>query len=619
MKRHGFTNNVTTRSMSARLLLFALGAVSSTCALAQGSFQDLLKKQFQPPTAAAPATQSGQTEAGQTQSAAPTTAPGPGAPTTPAPAAGSELQMPANAAQLFHKKSATGAELAFVLQSLATAAHHRQSRSFFSVASPPNPAASPGFTQILMEGAYTKWIESKEASGPGKSYSDRSLDHFLDGMLQDKTGLQTNHVDLPKDGETMTPAQQERLLILGAMVIGARIANQTLHQAHENFTIISTQYEDLLDRRQKAAGLLADVMERRRQALAAKNELEARKLSAGLSDDDLKFLDSFGSSISVATFDDDVGLQNLALSYLRKTDPSAYADYDTKRKEFVSSSKAYLQTVGGVAAFGGFSALFIKQLVDMVHAKDYTGGLAALSLIRAFANEVEPLMKGSSDALYDGLVTAPKNAHRTYRLEHAGTLTDIDHASQVFQSLASTGDKQLFDDAVFRDSVPGFISHVYQCDAEDAGNLLDTAIPETQRLQFAQDYLDWHQQGAFSFGDALYDEAATPGGKRLAEPLLNRDQRKRGDAAAIGQIQSQTVAKDDSWSDIQLMRLIVANSEGTRAQMQLGSSIVRLVPSMTTIYAYESYTDVCIKTASQPPAHASSEQRTPHVRTKKPS
>ncbi len=576
------------------LAILASGLVAGGSAEAQPQLPDVLKNPFQrAPQNTAPA----QAPQGQTAtpSAATPSAATPGAPANDA------LQMPAGAAQLFHQGSASGEELAFVLQSLSLSAQQRRSRDFLLRASPVAPTASSGVMAHLADEAWAKLMSSYSDLGEGKSYSDRSLTHFLGGILDNKAGLQSHRVDLPKQGETMTAAQQERLLILGAMVIGARLADETLEQAHENFKLISTQYDGLLDRRQKAAALLAAVMDRRRQALAAKNELEARNLTGGLSDDDLKFIDSFGP-ITVEAFADDVGLQNLALSYLRKTDPASYADYETEQKKFVSSSKAYLQTVGGVAAFGGFSGLFVKQLLDMVHAKDYTGGLAALSLIRDFVKEARPLIKSSGDALYDGLVTAPKNAHRTYRIEHAATLTDIDHAPQVFQSLTGSGDKHWFDDALFRDNVPGFISRVYQCDPVHAGDLLDSTVPAAQRKQFAQDYLNWQADGAFSFADALYDETASPGTKRLAEPLLNRDQRKHADSVAIGQIQEQTVAKDEGWNDIQLMRLVLANSEGTRAQMQLGSSIVHLVPSMATIYAYESYTDVCIKTASQDPS-----------------
>jgi hypothetical protein len=512
-------------------------------------------------------------------------------------AAGDLPQMPANASQLFHQKSATGEELLFVLEALNNAARHRNSRNFLLRASPVTPNTSSGIMQSLAEQGWTTLMSSYSNLAENKSYSDKGLHHFLDTVLQNKEGLKSHRVDLPAQGETLTSTQQERLLILGAMVVGTRIANETLKQAHETFQIISTQYEQLLDHRQKAAALLAGVMDRRRQALAAKNELEARKISNGLSDDDLKFIDSFGSQVTVETFSQDVGLQNLALSYLRKTDPAGYADYVAQTKQFVSSSKAYLQTIGGVSAFGGFSALVVKQLLDMAHAKDYTGGMAALTLIRDFAKEAQPLIKNSGDALYDGLVTAPKNARRMYRIEHAGTLTDADHAPQVFQALASAGDKHYLDDAIFRDGTPGFVSHVYQCDAEHAGDLIDTAVPMAQRKQFAQSYLNWNMDGGFSFADALYDDSGSPSSKHLAEPLLNRDQRKRADAVAIGEIQVQTVTKDDSWNDIQLMRMILANSEGTRAQMQLGGSIVRLVPSMATIYAYESYTDTCIRTA----------------------
>jgi hypothetical protein len=582
-----------------RPMLVALATVAWGSAEAQVQLPDALKNAFH---RASP-------DAAPAQAAADTAA-APVAPVTDV------LQMPAGAAQLFHQKSASGEELAFVLQSLSMSAQQRKSRDFFLRASPIAPSTSSGMGGLLDQG-WAKLMSSYSDLGEERSYSDKSLNHFLTDILQNKAALQSHRVDLPQQGETMTKAQQERLLILGAMVIGARLANETLHQAHENFKIISTQYEGLLDRRQKAAALLAGVMDRRRQALAAKNELEARNLTNGLSDDDLKFIDSFGASITIDTFSQDVGLQNLALSYLRKSDPASYAEYQADQKKFVSSSKAYLQTVGGVGAFGGFSALFVKQLLDMVHAKDYTGGLAALHLIYDFAKEAKPLIKSSGDALYDGLVTAPKNAHRTYRIEHAGTMTDIDHAPQVFQSLISSGDKQLLDDALFRDNVPGFVSRVYQCDPQHAGDLIDSAVPSAQRKQFAQEYMNWQEDGAFSFADALYDETSSSGTKRLAEPLLNRDQRKRADSVAIGQIQGQTVAKDGSWSDIQLMRTILANSEGTRAQMQLGGSIVRLVPSMATIFAYESYTDVCIKTASQDSASHGSEHPAPKAKPKK--
>jgi hypothetical protein len=568
-------------------MMLTVGMIAGSAAEAQIQLPDLLKNPFQKPAQTPPPPTPPPAPTPQEQSATPSA---------------EVVPMPSSAAQLFHQKGASGTELAFVLQSMALSAEQRKSRDFLLRASPLMPSASSGVMAGIADRAFAAAIANYQDLAVGRSYSDRSLSLFFGGVIANEAGLQSQHVDLPQQGESMTAPQQKRLLILAAMVIGARIANETLQQAHENFKIIETQYDGLLDRRQKAAELLANVMDRRRQALAAKNELEARQVSNGLSADDLKFIDSFGPTINVETFANDVGLQNLALAYLRKTDPASYADYQAAQQQFVSSSKAYLQTVGGVSAFGGFSGLFFKQLLDMVRARDYTGGLAALPLIRDFAKEASPLIRNSGDALYDGLVTAPKNAHRTYRIEHADTLTDIDHAPDVFKALAASGDKQLFDDALFRDEVPGFISHVYQCDPAHAGDLLDTAVTADQRRQFARDYLSWQGDGAFSFADALYDETAATDGKHLAEPLLNRDQRKHADAVAIGQIQTQTVARDETWNDVQLMRLILANSEGTRAQMQLGSSIIRLVPSMATIYAYESYTDVCIKTASDDPA-----------------
>jgi hypothetical protein len=70
-----------------------------------------------------------------------------------------------------------------------------------------------------------------------------------------------------------------------------------------------------------------------------------------------------------------------------------------------------------------------------------------------------------------------------------------------------------------------------------------------------------------------------------------------GDVVAIGEIQKLTATEYTKWKTSALTRLILANSQGVYAQMQLGDTVVRLVPSMATIYAYESYADSCGQSA----------------------
>jgi hypothetical protein len=85
---------------------------------------------------------------------------------------------------------------------------------------------------------------------------------------------------------------------------------------------------------------------------------------------------------------------------------------------------------------------------------------------------------------------------------------------------------------------------------------------------------------------------------KLAEPLLSRDQRTRASSVPVGEVQRVTAENYSQWDDPQLMRLVLSNSEGSYAQMQVGGAVLRLIPSMATVYAYESYADGCRHAAS---------------------
>jgi hypothetical protein len=152
---------------------------------------------------------------------------------------------------------------------------------------------------------------------------------------------------------------------------------------------------------------------------------------------------------------------------------------------------------------------------------------------------------------------------------------------------------------LFRNETPGFIYHVYLCDPGEAGELIDQTLKEENRKAFAEQYLQMPDGAAFSFAAALNDGVQTPTAQKLAEPLLSKDQRTNGEVVAIGEVQRLTASSYTKWKTSALTRLILANSQGVYAQMQLGDTVVRLVPSMATIYAYESYADSCGQAAKR--------------------
>jgi hypothetical protein len=212
--------------------------------------------------------------------------------------------------------------------------------------------------------------------------------------------------------------------------------------------------------------------------------------------------------------------------------------------------------------------------------------------------ESGPLIQKSMETLYTGIVLEPKKAQMTYRIVRANQSSDIESAQGVFEALARDGEGARVGDALFRSGSPGFIFHVYECDPAEAGHLIDQTVSLLDRKRFAEGYLQMRNGNAFLFADALTDEGTGESPRPLAEPLLGKDQRTNAEVLQIGEVQRETVAAyQTKWTNSNLTRLILANSEGTYAQMQLGNDMVRLIPSMSTVYAYETYADSCAHAA----------------------
>lgn len=427
------------------------------------------------------------------------------------------------------------------------------------------------------------------------SYSVSAVNLLMKTLTGDADALRKETIELPKSAATMTLPQQRSVLTMAAMVIAARVTHKGLDAAQRDFKNIEADFDTLLDRRQKTAALMADVLDRRRKAKAAKQEAEVRHMEADLahwlSPADLAFIDSFGESRPLRDFSNDLGMQNVALQFLRHSDPKAYADFRAQTDGVVGRSRAYLRTMTGIAAFGGFTAVFTQDVVSTTRDKDLGETLAVMPFALQFAKEAGHLVKLSVQTLFTGVVLEPTRFSHNYRLARGTQMAELRHAKNVFDSINGSGEGRVLAEALFRNGAPGLIYRVYLCDPAEAGHMIDKALPGKDRRQFAESYLHASDPGGFLFANALSDETAGAG--KLAEPLLSRDQRARGSAVPIGEVQRLTAEKYSEWDDSQLMRLVVSNSEGSYAQMQLGGTLVRLIPSMATVYAYESYADSC--------------------------
>ena len=516
-----------------------------------------------------------------------------------------QLATQQQAQQLFLKGTVSGEDLKRELQAVKTAAANAKAQAALAA------VIGPASTQFAGQATHNFFTDLggkiKEFAGDLLhqtlgSYSDKVLNDFLATLTGDDSALRKESITLPSNSN-MTVSQQQSVLIMAALVVGARIAHHILDAAHKDFADLEGEYAALLSKRQEQAALMAGVLEKRRQAMAARDDSTVRQVDLDVgpwaSPDDLKFVDSFGSDTSLQQDDNDLGMQNLSMKFMEHRDPTGYAHYRAEEKGLIGRSRAYLRSTTGVAAFGAFSIVFMQQIVKTAQEKNMNQIMAVLPFAGDYLKEAVPLIKLSSDAVVTGLVTEPGSLKHHYRVVQGGKTVDLKDADAVFGALNRSKDAIHFSDALFRNESPGYIYRIYLCDPSAAGALIDHAVAPAIRKTFAEQYLKMPDGAGFSFADALNDDVRTPTGQKLAETLLSGDHRINPDAPPIGEVQRQTVSAYSKWNTTDLTRLILANSQGVYAQIQVGSSVIRLIPSMATLYAYDSYAESCNRAASR--------------------
>lgn len=423
-----------------------------------------------------------------------------------------------------------------------------------------------------------------------------ALDNHMKGMIDDPRMLAAETVTLPSP-KGMTQAQMQRAVNMAAMLVATRVTGKVLRKAKDDFASVEAEYSQLIERREKAAEVLFGVLV---PAAGQSPEL------AGLfSSDDLRYLRSV-RSMSVKDFSNDLGAQNLALRYLRKTDPTAWADYKGRSDGLLGSTRGYIRTAAGVTAFAALVASFGKETVAAFRSKDGGDILVAAPLIYAFASEALPVLKTSWDAGAAGIVELPMKATRRFRVVDGAASVDVSSASDVFKAMKQGKAEQEFKDALFRTGTDGLLYKVYRCDKSEAGRMLDVAVSGTEREKFAAKYVPGNI-AHFSFQNAFNAPADNLRERELADELLRLDHRQRSTTPAFGIVQRVAVEGAAKWNSDQLLRLILANREGAAAQatLQLGGVTVRPVPNMASVYAYESLVNQCSQQFAGDPVPAS--------------
>lgn len=537
---------------------------------------------------------------------------------SPSPAANVNLfkTSPANMrnkssmGDLFAKGTVNGKELITEMRAIRQIANStRTERAFSSLMGAIDSSAATMDTSRFDLGRLGESLGGALLKETRSSVSYAALDSFFDIMTGDPEALAKETIQLPSS-EGLDLAQQQRILNMAALVVGARVANKIADDADNTYGNLEKEYERLLKRREEIAAILADVVDKRRKAAAARDELAMREMTTELArylgKEDIEFIDSFGQDRPLKEFATDFGMQNVALEFLRRQSPKAYADYRATSDDLVGRTKAYVKTIGGVVAFGGLLSGFTNEIALTSKDKNARNILAMLPLGLDFVSAAAPLMAKNVKTSFTGITVASSSlldmfggGERLFRVVGAdGKIKDVRSSSSVFEALHDKGEDGRLQDALFQNGTSGLLYKIYVCDADATGRMLDKAVPDDLRDSFGKEFMRLPEGERFYFLNALTQEN-TPNRKKLVSDLLGSDQRKRSGTPLIGKVQLQVVGQYSKWSDSQLARMILANHYGpiSHAQMQVGNTLVRLIPTMTAVYEYETYADSCRATA----------------------
>ena len=522
-------------------------------------------------------------------------------------------------APLFAKGTVTGAELIGTLSALQQQMRQRKANRAAlalqaSVDSVSNNISNGKFdiSSALKDTALNAAITLfKQVAA---SAAAKALDDHMTSMLEDPEALARETITLPS-GNGMTADQARRTATMAALVVGARVTSNLLDKTKKEMEGLKTDYSKVIHKREEAAKLMFAAITERNKALAA-GEADGEKSAAlreSLSPDDLAFLDKDLGKLKLNDFSKDMAAQNLALSYLQKVRPEAFASYRTEVDDVVRRTKSYMRTMTGIAAFGAMTANFVQSAAEVAREKQLGSLLQTMPMMIDFVTAAAPLASvavetavkgvelGASDSEGKGSVFDIFKKKKSFIFMDGDKPQDMATAKDVFVALNKHESAQLFKGALFRSDAPGMLQRIGECDRAEAGRMLDVAVSKTEREEFALAYFnsDADKAADFSFVNALESPGASSQEQLLPAQLLANDYRDRASAelAPLSKVQLRVSEKYDEWGDGQLMRLIFANKEGQarHATLYVGDLKIRPVASPEAVFAYETAAESCRK------------------------
>ena len=431
--------------------------------------------------------------------------------------------------------------------------------------------------------------------------STLALEQFFTQLTENPKFLEEETVQLPATTVVIAPHQRQRVLVLATALIAVKGSNKIMEASKNDYARTQQGFQRLIEKREKAAGVLAAAIDAWRLASEEKKELEARKLEAYLSKDDMEFLAGFTTEQQLKDFAKDFTTQNIALEYLRKKGDFEYKDYKAEADEYVSNINAHLRKTVGLGSMLGFSALFLKEGKRAIKQEGAASMLTVLPFADQFISEVG---KTASDGL-PNLVGGVMNGlfgDDEFRIEKAdgSVVKKGTGASGVISFLTGEEVGSQFINNLYRDDNNGYLYRANLCNNSAAG-MLDKTVPGETKKAFVKGFYKLDEASEFTFRNAFEGSFQSKRKNELISSLLSTDQRgKDGNETqqAVREVQKvseQGLSKLDSRDVAQIIFASSVEGPITHARLKLGDYTVRMIPSQWMVYEYENYQQNCLK------------------------
>jgi len=527
-----------------------------------------------------------------------------------------QTAIPADLAPLFAKGTVNGEELIGTLRALQRMMRERRAALQLAVL----VGAADSGAHALVSGNFNVmgFVQEQAVQAAfglvkqvAANAANAALDQQMMAIIDDPKALAAESITLPTP-VGMNGQQAKRVITMAALIVGARVSAKMLERAQKDMEGLRKDYKELIDQREKAANLLfAAIAERAKlqQSGAGAEGEKAAMLRATMSAEDLKFIDTDLARLSVRDFAKDMAAQNLALNYLKKAQPEAFASYRTQADDVVLRTKSYLRTMTGIAAFGAITANFMQSVGDMAKEKRFEEFVRSMPLIIDFMRAAAPLMTVTVQTATSGIALGAEssffgklmNRKRNFVYTLGEKSIEESSAKDVFSDLAKSSESnELFRGALFRSDSPGLLQRVGECDRAEAGRMLDATTSKDEREAFANHYFENPEMAPnFSFYSALESPGPSEREQLLAARILASDYRERAsfEHEPLSKVQKSVSIKYADWSDAQLMRLIFANKEtpARYATLYVGEARIKPMPNADSLFAYETAAESCKK------------------------